>query len=668
MTRQVPWWRRLLLGGGHPVLRPESALAVIHDYTLLAGGEASPLRGGAVRVRLPGDDWRTYAASHRIPGAVALVPGSADLAALVTTIADASRLVAVELPGRHDAVAVVKRARDGKHPTLRFASPPTRLQAGAPMHEISVAVTGEIRAVDHSDAFHEHMTVAVSGARRIALPDLAGAKPLTLDGSLHASLTSAVRHADALLMAAGEATGAWLRVRSLPALARARHASQAASPAPGASDAGAPAAIRLAALADAYRVGVTVETTSAIFVRQPLVGVRVALASGAELSLSVSTASGRLDFPPCATCGRPMREAEVCAQGHLRCAACALLPCQICAGTSATPADGKALEGLSMAQVAALPSGVWSAFIPWLLREAGWTIEHATGDLFTGKDEAGHPVAVLAPAPDAVFAAHPTPTQDLIGQLAALPVGTRHALVSPFAATAIGGIELLGATWIATVLAHSQSTPPPDIAPDSRATATRAKAAMATRKAALAALDAVLATLDRSAPTGTLTGQGALGEAGKQLDAAQRTLDQLTMIWQGIQADWEAAFKPRADAGGALVILADGDQLKDLRQRVEHGVGILREVARDVAKLPGKGEKGYAAWRGAVAEAIIAQARAARAGIAQIDPAQWKVFGEARPDTLANEAESLRRAAGHAAARAGRAQAAVSAAGGLMAG
>jgi hypothetical protein len=394
----------------------------------------------------------------------------------------------------------------------------------------------------------------------------------------------------------------------------------------------------------------------------------VALASGAELTLSVGTASGRLDFPSCATCGGAMREAEICAQAHPRCPSCALLPCQICAGTPATPADDKELEGLGMAQVAALPPGVWSAFVPWLLREAGWTLSYSAGDLFSGKDDAGHPVAVLAPAPDAIFAAHPTATEDLIGQLAALPAGTRYALLSPFAATAGRDIELLGAPWIADALARHQSTPPPAIAPESRATATRAKAATATRKAALAALDAVLATLDRSAPTGTLTGQGALGEAGKQLDEAQRTLDQLTMIWQGIQADWEAAFKPRADTGGALVILADGDQLKDLKQRVEHGAGILREVASNVAKLPGKGEKGYATWRAAVAEAIIAQARAARAGIAQIDPAQWKVFGEARPDALANEAESLRRAAGHAAARAGRAQAAVSAAGGLKAG
>ena len=147
--------------------------------------------------------------------------------------------------------------------------------------------------------------------------------------------------------------------------------------------------------------------------------------------------------------------------------------------------------------------------------------------------------------------------------------------------------------------------------------------------------------------------------AAAAVEQARRLAAQALIAWETLLADWSSSFDERPARDGSLTLSAEPTAYAALAERADHLKKPLLDALRAVAKAPGAGDLGYAAWRLAVGEELAARCAALRWRAQMVDPAQWQDFAAAVDDRALQEATRAENAATHAAARANAARSAL---------
>ncbi len=348
---------------------------------------------------------------------------------------------------------------------------------------------------------------------------------------------------------------------------------------------------------------------------------------------------------------------------------------------------GGAGDTLTVEALDALTPDAWAEFVRWLLEQEDARIEprpfaQHVGLLAWRAEQRERSLVICAWRPESDIESGIQPSaeprwpllEDDLRRMAALTasepggrlviVTTAEATVGArLAAQTLGDVRFLDRPALAETLATLASAYQREQARSQDATKLRAKAATTARKKLLAALTALdeqaSAALGAAPGAPKIAGRPAVRKAATQVEQAQRLAAQALIAWETLLADWVAAFDERPARDGSLIFSAEPSVYTELAERADHLKKPLLDALRTLAKTPGEGDLGYAAWRLALGEELAARCSALRWRAQQVDPAQWTDFAEAVNNHALQEATRADNAATHAAARAAHARAAL---------
>jgi hypothetical protein len=632
-----------------------------------------------------------------------LVEGSEALATMLDDIATRSRLTALRLTPAAEPVALaLEQGRLLLH--WRTSGP---LSARVVQQEQSVAVELAylVAARDRQgrqDVWMRHAVEIASGQVVPALSDtaLASAQPDVVPADYEQQLAQARASAERALGEPLTATGMFLRQRSLDEYRRrldevATTFDRLQRESPETARAAKVGRKReLAALSEVYAVDVEAQLESACFITARLAHVALRPAKGhVELLIRVDTGRQYIILPDCCACGMSMQVSYVCDAGHALCTRCAkacercgmwrcgvcgepeLGACAKCGLTLDQPAvsNGAATspavdEALTVRHLDVLPSEIWLTAMEWLLSGQGISVESRrnvgylaiwNGESATGKAIAAAVRVMEQPFDEAALrqaAAHLGPEQRAVTQML---FSTAPATNEAKQAAEQLGIHIVDRPVLESMLASLASAHDRERERQLDDMRARVEAAKATRQAMVDVVDAVdhgLASLRR---TRRLSGRaaGAGTAASRALAEARIAIERASLAWETLLTDWAESFGERAARNGGLVVQGDVSRFAEMGERAGHLQTALLDATSLLVATAAHGEAGYMAWRQAVIEECVARCELWRWRIRTVDPAAWEDFDRAWNAKVAAKAAEATTAAGHATARADKAQA-----------
>lgn len=338
------------------------------------------------------------------------------------------------------------------------------------------------------------------------------------------------------------------------------------------------------------------------------------------------------------------------------------------------PASAAADGALTVASLVALPPNAWAEFARWLLEQEGARIEPQPFSRHVGivawrGEQDGQPIILCAWRLDGEQSHWPLLEDDLrrMAALAAGEPGARLVVVSTaeatvgarLAASALGHARLLDRPALAESLTHLAGAYQREQERAQDVAKSRAKAAGAARKKLLTALTTLSEQAQAAPNKRKAGGRAAARTAATAVEQARRLAAQALIAWETLLADWSAAFDERPARDGSLTFTAEPSAYVELAERADHLKKPLLDALRALAKAPGVGDLGYAAWRLAVGEELAARCSALHWKAQVVDPAQWQDYSAAVSDHALQEASRAENAATHAAARAAAARSAL---------
>ena len=452
----------------------------------------------------------------------------------------------------------------------------------------------------------------------------------------------------------------------------------------------------LTALADVYGVDIEAQLESACFITSPhaIVALRPRKARG-DLLLRVDLGRGLVMSPKCVLCDVVVQAGHVCEAGHVVCASCAAAcsqcgawSCETCGeapsasvcahcghmrqpvsiSSPAETTETLSAGTLTVAHLDALPAETWLAASEWLLARLRITVESRRGvgdmTLWQGTSATGATLVATLRLPgrrvlDEIavrqVAAHLAPEQPAVTRML---LTTAPATGRARQAAQHLGIEVMDRAALEALLSEIVSAHVREREHQLSETQARADAASAARQAMLDAMDAVdhaLAPLRRTRRANTAALAGVA--ASRTLANARNVLERAALAWETLLAEWTGAFGERADRQGRLAIQAVSDRFSEMPERAAHLQAALLDAITLLAESPARGEPGYVAWRQAILDECAARFEAWRWRIRSYDPAAWSEFTRAWNAKAAAKAAEAITAAGHATARADKAQA-----------
>lgn len=527
---------------------------------------------------------------------------------------------------------------------------------------------------------------------------LTSAEPDTLPGGSEATLANAQATARRALGAPLAAVGIFLRQRSLDEYRRrldevATTFDRLQRESPEAARAAKAGRSReLSALAEVYAVEVDAHLESACFITSPVAVVALHTQKGTgELLLQVDLGRGHVFSPECAHCGISMRAGYVCNAGHpicpqcaVACAKCGEWQCVACGETllSACARCGQSLQQgrapedseetaaagvLTVRHLEALPPGMWLSAVEWLLSCQGVATESRrnTGEMVVvrGHREASA-VAVVAHRPREIWPLDEVTVRQAAAHLTSERTASTRMILSVARASAMAqkvalelGIQLLDREALQGMLASLASAHDRERERQLDETQTRADAATATRQAMLDVVDALehaLAPPRRSRRAASQAPTPAA--ASRSLSHARTAIERASLAWETLLTDWGSAFGERPARNGSLIIHAERAAFEEMADRASHLQAALLEATSMLSISPARGEAGYTAWRQAILDECAARCEAWRWRIRSLDPAVWQDFDRASNAKAVAKAAEATNAAGHATARADKAQ------------
>lgn len=633
-----------------------------------------------------------------------LVEGSEALAAMLDDIASRSQLTALRLTPGIDPVAL---ALD-HGPQLLHWRTSGPLSARVTQHEESVAVELAylVAARDRQgrqDVWIRHAVEIASGQTVPTLSDtaLASAQQDVVPADYEQQLALARASAEHALGGPLTATGVFLRQRSLDEYRRrleevATTFNRLQRESPEISRAAKAGRTReLFALSEIYAVDVEAHLESACFITSRLAHVVLRPVKGhAELLVRVDPGRQQVILPGCFVCGMSMQVGYVCDEGHALCSQCAMAcrrcgawrcaacgepelgACAKCGLALDQPAQShgetKTLisdEALAVRHIELLPPEIWQTAMEWLLSGQGITVESRRsfgnlaiwqGESATGKVVVGA-VRVIAhqPLDEPALreaAAHLAPEQRAVTRMM---FSTAHATHEAAQAATQLGIHLVDRQALESLLASLVSAQDRERERQLDDMRARVEVAKVTRQAMLDVVDAVdhgLASMrrtrrtnDRAAIAGTA--------ASRALAKARTAIERASLAWETLLSDWVESFGEHAARNGSLVVQGDVSRFTKMGERAGHLQTALLDAIALLTATAAHGEAGYMAWRHTVAEECVARCEMWRWRIRTFDPAVWEDFDRAWNTKAAAKAADATTAAGHATARADKAQA-----------
>ncbi|HEY7850936.1 MAG TPA: hypothetical protein VIC27_12775, partial [Ktedonobacterales bacterium] len=301
-------------------------------------------------------------------------------------------------------------------------------------------------------------------------------------------------------------------------------------------------------------------------------------------------------------------------------------------------------DALTVDALDALTPDAWTEFTRWLLEQEGAHIEPRPFSQHAGltawRATQGEQALVIC-----AWRLEPgwPLLEDDLRQMAALAAGeprTRLVIVTTaeatvgarLAALALGEWRIMDRPALAETLATLATAHQREQARTQDEAKIRAKAATAARKKLVAALTALEEQASAAPGAHKVAGRPAVRKAALQVEQAQRLAAQALIAWDTLLADWTAAFAERPARDGSLVFSAAPALYGEMAERADHLKKPLLDALRALAKTPGDGDLGYAAWRLALGEELAARCTALRWRAQLVDPAQWQDFAEAVND------------------------------------
>lgn len=328
-------------------------------------------------------------------------------------------------------------------------------------------------------------------------------------------------------------------------------------------------------------------------------------------------------------------------------------------------------DTLTVESLDALTADAWADFARWLLEQEGMRVEprpfSRRDGLVAWRAEQGE--RQLVACSWRMESGWPLLEDDLrhMAALASAEPGTRLVIVTMaeatvgarLAARSIGVVRFIDRPALAEMLAGLATAYQREVERSQDEAKTRARAASAARKKLLSALTSLDEAAHAEPITQKLAGRAAVRKAAAQVAQSHRLAAQALMAWETLLAEWAAAFGERPARDGSLTLAAEASAYEDMAERADHLKKPLLDALRALAKTPGDGDLGYAAWRLATGEELAARCSALRWRAQLVDPARWQDYASAVSDQALQEATRTENAATHAAARASRARAAL---------
>jgi hypothetical protein len=448
-------------------------------------------------------------------------------------------------------------------------------------------------------------------------------------------------------------------------------------------------------LSEIYAVDVEAQLESACFITSHLAHVVLRPIKGrAELLVRVDTGRQQVILPGCFVCGMSMQDGYVCDEGHAlcsqcsmacrhcgawRCGACGEPPlgaCATCGFTLDRPADSHgeiktltADEALTVRHVELLPPEIWLTAMEWLLSGQGITVESRRnignlaiwqGESVTGKVVAAAVRVIEHQSLDEPAlrkaAAHLAPEQRALTRMI---FATAHATHEASQVAAQLGIHLVDRQALESLLASLVSAQDRERERQLDDMRARAEAAKITQQTMIAVVDAVDHGLASMRHTSRTNGRAANAgtAASRALAKARTAIERSSLAWETLLSDWVESFGEHAARNGSLVVQGDVSRFTEMGERAGHLQTALLDATALLRATAAHGEAGYMAWRHAVVEECVARCEMWRWRIRTIDPAAWEDFDHAWNTKAAAKAADATTAAGHATARADKAQA-----------
>jgi hypothetical protein len=692
---------------GQPRQLTGDLLILARDYLQSVGGRVRVEDEDVLSATLPDGSLARYttalAKARSDESMTLLVEGSEALAAMLDDIASRSRLTALRLTPTVDPVALaIEQGR-----VMLHWRTPAPLSARVVRQEESVAVELAYLVVardrqGRQDVWMRQAVEIASGRPALVLSDtaLASALPDNVPTDYEPQLAHARACAERILDDPLAATGVFLRQRSLDEYRRRleevattfdrlqRESQETAR----AAKVGRKR--ELSALSEIYAVDVEAQLESACFVTSTLAHVALHPPKAhAELLVRVDLGRQHVILPDCCVCGINLHTGYVCDAGHALCAECAMA-CRRCGawrcGACGEPEqatctkcgltvdllaipheEAKALAAndiLTVRHLEALPQEIWLTAMDWLLSSRGITVEsrrsvRALG-VWQGESATEKLVAAaVRPREQALdeatlrqAAAHLAPEQLSVTRMVFSTAPATHEAAQAAEQLGIRLIDRPALEGILTELASAHERERERHLDDMQA---RAEAANATRQAMLDAVDAVghgLASLRRARRTSSRTAVAAT-VASRALAEARTAIERASLAWETLLSDWAESFGEHAARNGSLVMHGDVSHFAEMGKRAEHLQTALLDATALLVATAAHGEAGYMAWRQAVIEECAARCESWRWRIRTVDPTAWGDFDRAWNATAAAKAAETTTAAGHATARADKAQA-----------
>ncbi len=693
---------------GQPRLLTGDLLALARDYLQSVGGRVRVEDEDVLSATLPDGSLVRYtttlAKARADESMTLLVEGSEALAVMLDDIATRSRLTALRLTSVANPVALaVEQGRLALH--WRTAGP---LSARVVQHDESVAVELAYLVVardryGRQDVWVRQAVETAFGRTVPMLSDtaLAPAQPDVVPADHEQQLILARASAERLIEETLAATGVFLRQRSLDEYRRrleevATTFDRLQHESPETARAAKIGRKReISALSEVYAVDVEARLESACFIRSSLAQVALRPSNGnTELLVHVDLGRQCVILPDCSVCGMSMQAGYVCDSGHALCAQCALaceqcgawrcgacgepeqVTCAKCGQTIDQPAVSRkdatvlvAGEALSVHHLELLPPEMWCTAMDWLLLNQGITVEsrRSVGSLaiWQGESSTGKVVAAsirpieqqsLDEAALRQAAAHLAPEQRSVTRMV---FSTAPATREAIQAAEQLGIQVVDRSTLESLLANLAAAHDRERERQLEDMQARADAANATRQAMLNVVDAVdhgLASLRRSRRAGSRVAIAGTA-ASRALAEARTAFERASLAWETLLFDWVGSFGERPARNGNLVVQGDVSRFEEMGERAFHLQTTLLDATALLVATAAHGEAGYLAWRQAVVEECIARCESWRWRIRTFDPTVWGDFDRAWNANAAAKAAEARTAAGHATARADKAQA-----------
>jgi hypothetical protein len=330
-------------------------------------------------------------------------------------------------------------------------------------------------------------------------------------------------------------------------------------------------------------------------------------------------------------------------------------------------AEASSGDSLTVAHLEALPPEMWLSAVEWLLVSQEISIEsrRLAGDLaiWQGQTAAGKAL-VTALRPQATWALDEFNVRQSASHLAPGQSAARRILLTTVPATSAAhqaaqrlGVELLDRSGLESLLVQLASAYERERTQRVDETQARADGATSARQAMLDAVDAIERSLTPLRRTRRTAASATTSAGSRALANVRNALERATLAWETLLTDWTSAFGERADRAGRLAIQVERDRFGEMAERAAHLQAALLDAVALLAEAPARGESGYTTWRQAIFDECAARCEAWRWRIRSYDPAAWGDFTRAWDAKAAAKAADAATAAGHATARADKAQA-----------